>query len=95
MPGANEPAGAGLLLRHLMREVLPPQAAERLTSGVLGPNVIVDGRVAGSWKRSLTKRGVEIDVSLLAPLDDAGERELAAASARYARFLGQPLNRTT
>ncbi|HEY0707559.1 MAG TPA: winged helix DNA-binding domain-containing protein [Polyangia bacterium] len=61
-------------------------------NGIFMPTIIVDGQVVGIWRRTFSKRGVE--VSLL-PFKRAGLRALLAALApaaeRFAAFLGRPL----
>jgi len=52
--------------------------------------VIVDGRVAGNWRRTLRRAGVAIEVKLLLPLDDAARAALARETERYGRFLSLP-----
>ena len=57
---------------------------------ILGPVVVVDGRLVGTWKRALSKQAVIVNLRLFAPLD--GERQAAVeqAAARYGRFIGLP-----
>lgn len=71
--------------------ILDPAHAERAKNGIFGPVVIADGRIAGTWKRSLGRDGVKVTPSLFAPLGGAGSRALAAAAGRYASFLGLPV----
>jgi hypothetical protein len=52
---------------------------------LLGPVVVVDGRVVATWKRSLDKREVTCTIAAVAPVDRA---RVTAACERYARFLG-------
>ncbi len=57
---------------------------------ILGPVIVVGGRLVGSWKRSITKSTVTVTCAVYAPLS-AGEQEaLEQAVARYGRFLGLP-----
>jgi len=70
-------------------------AAHAATLGVRGglvgaSVVIVDGCVAGSWRRTLRRAGVAIEVKLLLPLDDAARAALARETERYGRFLSLP-----
>lgn len=54
--------------------------------GLLAPAVVVDGRVVGTWKRTLETRGVSIELRAL------GGREALALDAqalRYGAFLGR------
>jgi Winged helix DNA-binding domain len=52
--------------------------------------VIVDGRIVGSWRRTLKKDQVVVETNLLAPVDGGQHAALAAEVARYGRFLGLP-----
>jgi hypothetical protein len=75
------------------RELLgaPPRAATSWGAlTLLGPIVVLDGAVAGTWKRTLGPRAVEIEVAPWRRLarDEADAVELAAA--RYAAFLERP-----
>lgn len=53
--------------------------------------IVIDGQVTGSWKRTMKKGTVAVEVKPFAPLDDAGNRTLAGAIERYSRFIGLPL----
>lgn len=61
---------------------------------ILGPVIVVDARLVGTWKRALGKDGVVISLSYFVSLD--GERQAAVeqAAARYGRFLGLPVEVT-
>lgn len=54
---------------------------------VLDPAVVIDGRVAGTWKRVLHRGEVEIAVSHFRPLTAKEQCALGEAAERYARFL--------
>jgi hypothetical protein len=56
----------------------------------MNPVVLVDGRVAGGWRRTLGKGAVSIELALLRPLTPAEKERLHAAAERYGRFLGLP-----
>ena len=58
------------------------------TPPVFGLVVLLDGRRAGSWKRTLTKDEVVVEAALFEPFDAAGMRALEAEAARYGTFLG-------
>ncbi len=49
---------------------------------------VVAGRLAGSWKRTLTKDSVVVEAVPYRRLRREDQRELAASAARYGRFLG-------
>ncbi|HEY0071031.1 MAG TPA: winged helix DNA-binding domain-containing protein [Chloroflexia bacterium] len=54
----------------------------------IGPSIIVDGRLVGTWKRTLKKHEVIISVSPLAPLNAAQIASISEAAERYGKFLG-------
>ena len=57
--------------------------------GLLSATVVIDGRVVGSWKRTLTRREVVVRVNPFAPLGRAHQRALERAAIRYGGFLGR------
>jgi len=59
-------------------------------NGVFLPMIVIDGRVAGIWKRTIKSRGVDL---VLHPFAKQGVHrdELQAAAERYGEFLGLPL----
>jgi hypothetical protein len=63
-----------------------------IRGGFVGAAVIlVDGRVAGSWRRTPERAGVTIHAALLLPLDTAAHAALGQEAERYGRFLGLPI----
>lgn len=50
--------------------------------------IILDGQVAGHWKRTLKKSSVTIEAALYAPLDKAQTGALQASADNYGQFLG-------
>jgi hypothetical protein len=50
--------------------------------------VVLDGQIAGHWKRAFKRREVVFDVALYRPLDDAQRGALEAAAGRQGEFLG-------
>ena len=74
--------------------VVPPEHARRLNAGggMLNAAVIVDGKIAGVWRRVLgPKQTVVVTTSLFAPLSAEQRAGVAEATRRYARFLGREL----
>jgi hypothetical protein len=67
--------------RGIVNELLP-------TWNALGPTVIVDGKVVGTWKASVNKSAVAIDVSSARALTKPETTAITAAAERYAAFLG-------
>jgi hypothetical protein len=74
------------------RLVLDPGQARRVNAGggMLGPCVVLDGRVVGTWRRTLRRGVVEIELDLFERQPSRVREAVEAAAARYARFLGLP-----
>jgi Winged helix DNA-binding domain len=54
---------------------------------VLRPAIVLNGRVVGTWARTLGRSSVEVDVRPFTRLGTAARRAAAAAARRYAAFL--------
>ena len=71
------------------RVIAPPgrawSAADRPVANLV---ILLDGRVAGFWRRSIRRDEVVVEVALLEPLDDAQTAALEAEATRYGEFLG-------
>lgn len=50
--------------------------------------VIVDGQIVGTWKRTIRKRDLLVEVNILRRLDDAERRAVTSAIHEYGDFLG-------
>jgi hypothetical protein len=61
-------------------------AASIGSNGLLRPTIVIDGRVAGTWKRTVRKSEVDVEVSAFRPLAAAA---VSAAAERYGAFLGK------
>lgn len=57
---------------------------------ILGPVIVIDGRVAGTWKRVSNNGSLVISARLFGPLDEAEQRALNAAAQRYGAFHQAP-----
>ena len=55
---------------------------------ILGPVIVIGGRVVGDWKRSLAGESVRITLNYFAPLSKAERQLVADAADRYGAFLG-------
>jgi len=53
--------------------------------------LLIDGRIAGTWRRTLKKNSVVLDLNPFTPLSDSIELALSKATHRYADFLGLTL----
>lgn len=70
---------------------LDPLHAQKIqpgSNGVFASTIVVNGRVAGTWRRVLTKKSVKIVTNLFRPLNKAEARGLEEAIGRYCVFLG-------
>ena len=64
----------------LLHGTAPPVRPDAILSNV----VVVDGRVAGSWKRQVRARSVSVSVTMLAPSRRREELAITRAAQRYA-----------
>ncbi|MES2508398.1 MAG: winged helix DNA-binding domain-containing protein [Pseudomonadota bacterium] len=60
-------------------------------NGMFMPTMVIGQRVAGTWRRSETGRGVTVSTAPFTPLPAAKRKLFGAAASRYAAFLGLPL----
>ncbi len=75
--------------------VVDPALADATRGGIFAPVVVLDGRVAGIWRRKLTRGALEITAELVAEPGAAHRRALAAAAARLGDFHRLPVSLTT
>ena len=52
--------------------------------------IIVNGRVAGTWKRTLKKKTIEISLKPFRNLDDEELEAVESEVTRYGKFFGTP-----
>jgi uncharacterized protein YcaQ len=73
--------------------VMSSEVSTRADSGhgIFHPSIVIDGQLAGTWSRELTKASVAITCRTFARIDRRQSRALAAAARRYAKFLGLQL----
>jgi hypothetical protein len=69
------------------RSALMPAGRRMNPMALLGPSVLVDGVVAGHWKRRVVRDSVRVDVKLLRKLSPAEAVALDEAQERYQEFL--------
>lgn len=73
--------------------MLDPAYAQRICPGDNGmfiPTLVIGGEVTGTWKRTLKKHAVVIEVAPFRPLNPAETQMLSVAADRYGEFLGVP-----
>jgi hypothetical protein len=87
-PALVLPAFDELLVGYTDRSaLLAPAQTKRVNAGggILKPTIVIDGRVVGTWQRRFERGGVRFE---RAPFGKLDRTKLAAAEARYLRFLG-------
>ena len=60
-------------------------------NGIFYPVIVLDGQVAGTWKRAFKKGSVVITLSPFAPLKKKERQAVAEEAERYGAFLGMPI----
>lgn len=60
-------------------------------NGILSPTLTLDGQVAGTWKRTIGKKDVTVEVTPWGPLPKKLRHKVEAEAERNARYLGLPL----
>ena len=87
LPGFDE-----YLLGYRDRSVaVDPAQADKIqpgSNGMFSATIVIDGKVAGTWKRTLNKKSVTISTNLFRPLSKREARALEGAIGRYGEFLG-------
>jgi Winged helix DNA-binding domain len=74
---------------------LDPQQAQKLipdNNGRFLGTMVLNGRVVGTWKRSLQKKRVHMVMEPFSSLNKAAKQAFAAAAERYGEFIGQPVD---
>lgn len=65
-------------------EIILAQIAHGISS-----NIIINGRIAGTWKRRLSKNAVVVTCKLLRRLTSDERAGLTRAAGEYGRFIGK------
>ncbi|MDB5022454.1 MAG: winged helix DNA-binding protein [Mucilaginibacter sp.] len=55
---------------------------------IFNHTILINGRIAGTWKRSFRKDTVFLEIAPFAPLSKANHAAILAAAKRYTKFLG-------
>ncbi|MGC3991233.1 MAG: winged helix DNA-binding domain-containing protein [Chthoniobacteraceae bacterium] len=89
LPGFDE-----YLLGYTDRSaVLDAKHAEKIIpggNGVFMPMLVVEGRIAGTWKRTVKKKAVAVSVLPFIKLKKSTKLEIEKAADFYGKFLGLP-----
>jgi hypothetical protein len=70
---------------------LPPEHFVKVVPGrnmVFKPTLVIDGEVAGTWRRVQRPKAVRVEVMPFRPLPEPRWRDVQRAAAAYGRFLG-------
>jgi hypothetical protein len=86
LPGFDEYL-LGYADRSAVLDALDAAKVHPSANGVFQPTIAIDGRIAGTWKRSLKKSTVTIEVAPFRPLTDAEYASYSIAARRYGEFL--------
>jgi hypothetical protein len=70
--------------------IVHPTLVDATRGGIFAPVVVLGGRVAGTWRRRVTRRAVEVSAELIAPPAAAHRRALTRAAERLGAFHGLP-----
>ncbi len=69
--------------------ILDPKYLKQIVAGN-GIVIILDGRVVGTWKRTLTKSAVIIDTNLFIELSESKKLAIINSAKNYTKYLGMP-----
>ena len=63
-------------------------------NGMFLPTLVLDGRVCGTWRRTIRAKSVVLEASPFVRLTASEKKAFAVPDGRYARFLGVPVTVT-
>lgn len=69
--------------------ILDTAYAARARNGIFYPIIVTNGRIVGTWKRTVKRDAVTIETDLFHPLSEAETHALTSAIERYGRFIGK------
>ncbi|MBK8023465.1 MAG: AlkZ family DNA glycosylase [Chloroflexi bacterium] len=68
------------------------ELADQTSTMLLGGSVVLDGQVAGSWRRTLGRGAISIEIAPLRPFTDAEHAALEHAAVRFGEFHELPVS---
>jgi hypothetical protein len=68
---------------------LDPLHAEQTGNGIFRPAVIVDGRIVGTWRRTLKRDSVVVEIAVLRRLTRKERRAVSQSAKHYGDFIGK------
>ena len=87
LPGFDEYM-LGYTDRTAVLEAIHSQKITPGNNGMFSPTIVIDGKVAGTWKRTFKKDTVVMAVSSFTSFSEAQSRAISAAAKRYSTFVG-------
>jgi hypothetical protein len=81
----------GYTNRSAVLERIHGQGATLGNAAVLGPTIVADGKVVGTWKRTFGKGSVVVAPEFVVSLAEVEAQALAVTTRRYGDFLGLPV----
>jgi hypothetical protein len=70
---------------------LPDERKQVFKNGLISPTIVIEGRIAGTWKRTVDKARVAVVTSQFVRFTPAQKEAFEVAARRYSEFLGVPV----
>ncbi|AWO01542.1 winged helix DNA-binding domain-containing protein [Chitinophaga alhagiae] len=67
-----------------LKKLIPP-------NGILQPTIVANGRIAGTWKRTMKKNTLQLEASFFSPFSDPRKKAMVKRSAEFGAFMGMPV----
>lgn len=71
--------------------VLDPIHAQQAKNGIFNPVLVLNGQITGTWKRTIKKDEVIIDISPFRALGKSKAKIIKDVTDRYSRFMDMPV----
>ena len=66
----------------------PPEKLDSRGNVLFNNTLVIDGSVVGTWRRTVKKGEVHLEVTTFAPIPKTASRYVTEAADRYGAFLG-------
>jgi hypothetical protein len=100
-PNSSKPKKSGVYLLPSWDEytvaykdrslVIDPTHEAKAGHGIFNPNIVVNGLVKGSWRRTIKKDKIILEVNYFSPVSKAVHQKVSAEAKRYAKFFDTKL----
>ncbi|WP_343700484.1 winged helix DNA-binding domain-containing protein [Chitinophaga sp.] len=67
-----------------LKELIPP-------NGILQPTIVVNGRIEGTWKRTVKKNVLQLEANPFSPLSNTRKKVMSKRSTEFGAFMGMPV----